>query len=212
MKSLAAAALCVMAGTAAAQKTPDEGMDKSQQKNEDMPKQGEAEAQPTALMAKKMTASATVDKIDKKDREVTLRDADGVKFKVTVPDDVKKFDAIKKGDKVTLDYYSSVALSLQKSDAKPTADSEMMMARTPGELPGGVVAQKVDETVTIEKVDKKDNKVTVKLPDGESDTIHVTDTDLQARLDKLKKGDKIRATYTEGVAISIDRAQKKNKG
>ena len=217
MKSLAAVTLCVLAGSAAAQKDPDQGMDQPK-KTDDSAMKAEPQApQGGEVMAEKLSATATVDKIDKKDREVTLSDAQGGKFKVTVPDEVKNFDNIKKGDKVTLDYYSSVALSLEKSDAKMSAGAEQMAAKSPGELPGGMVAQKIDETVKVEKVDKAKNNVTVKLPDGERDTIHVTDSDLQADLGKIKKGDKIHATYTQGVAVTIAKADKtkpkaKNKG
>lgn len=200
MKTLATAVLCVLAGTAAAQQAPEQ---------HDTSKPAQTQAQPTQVMAKRMSTSATVEKINAKDRELTVKDAKGAKFKVTVPAEVQGFDAIKKGDKVSLDYFSSVALSLTKSDAEPSAKSVSMAVRTPGELPGGMVAQKVDETARIEKVDEANSTVTLKLPNGETDTIIVTDSELKGELGKLKKGDKIHATYAEAIAVSVERAKDK---
>jgi hypothetical protein len=47
------------------------------------------------------------------------------------------------------------------------------------------------------------DKVTIRTPDGELDTIHVTDPSVKKDLDKLQKGDRIQASYTEAVAITV---------
>ena len=165
------------------------------------------------VMAARMTATATVEKVDTKKRQLSLKDDQGNTFKVNVPQEVERFDQIKKGDKITVDYYSSVALALKKgaNGKAPSARETAMAERTPGPLPGGMVARKVTATAEIVKVDKTENKVTVKTPSGEMETIHVTDPAMQADLAKLKKGDKIQASYAEAVAITVTPQQKQPK-
>jgi len=172
----------------------------------DMPKDTDQSKSggPSEVMAEKMSATATVTKINTAKRELMLKDDQGHQFKLDVPEKITGFDAIKKGDKISADYYSSVALSLKKGGAGETSGG---MATTeekvPGPLPGGVVAHTVRATVEVVKVDKSANKITVKMPSGEMDTIDVKDSAMQADLDKIKKGDKIKASYTEAIAISV---------
>lgn len=179
----------VVAGTAAA----------DEQTHKDQP----AQAAPTQVMASKMSATATVEKVDAKKRTLLLKDESGDEFKVNVPEKVSRLDAIKKGDTIMLDYYEAVTLSLKRTDAKPSASETAMAERTPGKLPGGMVAKKVSATVEITNVDKSENELTIKGPAGELDTIKVSDPAMQAELENVKAGDRIKATYTEAVAISV---------
>jgi hypothetical protein len=215
---------CLMAGSASAQdpqQTPsDQPSRPSDQpsKPSDMPSQPSDQPQaqdtstPIEVAAARMTVAATVDKVDTQDRQLMLRDNKGNQFKVNVPEDVTRFDAIKKGDKVTVDFYSSVALDLKKGgEGAPSASDTEAAERVPGPLPGGAVARKISASAEVVKVDKAGHKVTLRSPEGEVDTIHVTDPKMQGQLDMLKKGDKIQASYTEAVAIEVT-PKKKSKG
>src|SRR5689334_13896242 len=55
--------------------------------------------------------TATVSAIDRSDRSVTLKAADGRETTINVPNDVKAFDTLKTGDKIDIDYYESLAVS-----------------------------------------------------------------------------------------------------
>lgn len=189
----------LVAGTAAAD-------EQHPQEAKDQP----AQAAPTQVMASKMSATATVEKVDAKKRTLLLKDDSGDEFKVNVPEKVSRLDAIKKGDTITLDYYEAVTLSLKRTDAKPSASETAMAERTPGKLPGGMVAKKVSATVEVTNVDKAENELTIKGPSGELDTIKVSDPAMQAELENVKAGDRIKATYTEAVAISV--TPKKKEG
>lgn len=170
-------------------------------------------AEPIAVMAEKVSAVATVDKVDMAKRELMLKDDKGTKFQVIVSDDVPNLEAVKKGDKIAVDYYTTMALSLVKSakGKTPGTEATKVVERIPGPLPSGVVAIKISETVEVVKVDTAANKLTVKNPAGEHDTIHVSDAALQAELAKLKRGDKIRADYTEAVAVAVAPQKQKPK-
>jgi len=167
------------------------------------PSQG-GQAMPSTMTAEKMSASATIEKIDTKKRELSLRDDEGNRFMVQVPEDVTTFDKLKKGDKIDLDYYQSVALSLKKpmKGEAPSAGEEVATGSAPN-LPGGMVARRITATATVQKVDVAANKVTIKAPNGKMDTINVSDPGLQSQLSNLKKGDRIKASYTEAMAITV---------
>lgn len=184
-------------GTAAAQGT---------QQHEDKPSPPrEKKPSPVEITAAKVSAHATVEKIDQPNRQLVLQDHEGNRFKVDVPEDVTRFDAIKKGDTIAVDYYTSVALALNKGGTgqPPSAREESAVERTPGRLPGGMMARRIDASVEVVKVDTAAHKLTLKAPSGDVDTIEVTDPDLRKDLAKLKPGDKIRAVYTEAVAITV---------
>lgn len=215
----------VLAGSAAAQQKPsqnDQQQPPSQQQapqpsgdqQKDMPRgdqdqqgQGQMSQQPVEVMAERLSEVATVEKVDAKNRELMVKNKQGQTFKVTVPEAVTNLDSIKKGHKVALDYFSSVALSIEKTKAKsgetPQAEMATTVARVPGDLPGGLVANKVDATFEVVKVDKTNHKLTIKKPTGQIDTLDVSDSELQQSLASLKKGDKIHATYAEAIAVSI---------
>lgn len=56
--------------------------------------------------------SASVEKINRRTREVTLLLPDGTKTVVEVPQDVKRFDTLKKGDQVVVTATESLALDV----------------------------------------------------------------------------------------------------
>jgi hypothetical protein len=174
----------------------------SQPSSDPQPLGQEDSTRPIEVMAERMSATATVDKVDTKKRQLTLRDDDGNQFRVNVPADVTNFRDIKGGDRITLDYYSSVALALQKG-AKGKATATTTEERVAGQLPGGLVARKMSATAQVVKVDADTNVLTLKTPAGR-ETVHVIDPEMQSELANLKKGDRIRATYTEAVAVTID--------
>ena len=187
---------------------PPNDKDMPSQNDKDMPQQKDQAQQksssPTEVMAEKLSASATVTKINAAKRQLMLKDDQGHQFKVDVPEKVTGFDAIKKGDKISVDYYSSVALSLKKgTGAAPSTTIGTSEERVPGPLPGGVVAHTIRSTVEVVKVDKSANKLTVKTPSGDMDTIDIKDSRMQIYLDKIKKSDMIKASYTEAVAIAV---------
>ena len=167
-----------------------------------------------AMAAEKESATATVEKVDKAKRRVTLMDQEGNPVTVTVPKNVKRFDQIKKGDQVTVDYYESVGVSLQKAEpgAQPSAKETIGEAREGGKLPGGMVARQMSATAIVQKVDTSENTVTIKGPEGMMHTIHITDPQMQKELANIKQGDRIQSTYTEALAIDVQRPNQKKEG
>jgi Cu/Ag efflux protein CusF len=153
---------------------------------------------------KKISATATVDKVDAQKRDLTLRNDDGTEFTVEVPKTVK-LDQIREGDRVKIDYYEAVGLSLKKPQpgAQPRSDETTVTEHKAGKLPGGVVTHRISATVEVVRVDPAGNRVTVRRPDGTIDTVNVTDPAMRAQLANMHQGDRIQATYTEAAAITV---------
>lgn len=165
------------------------------------------------VMAQEMTVNATVEKVDKDKRMLTLKTEKGNTVQVKIPEKVQGLDKLKTGDHLSIDYFQSMALALKKPEAgaKPGATETTMTERTAGPLPGGMAARKITATVEVMKVDKDNNEVTIKAPNGQEHTIKV-DESMASDLDKIKTGDRIKANYTEAVAISVTPQGKTEQG
>lgn len=153
-----------------------------------------------------VSLAATVVKVDQKRRVVTLRDADGKVFAVKVGDEVRNLAQVRKGDQVVATYYESLALTLKKpGEATPGLDTDLVADRAaPGEKPAGAVATQTTLTATVVGINKKKGTITLKGPEGKTKTITARDP---KRLEPVKVGDLIEATYTEAVAIAVEKPE-----
>jgi hypothetical protein len=151
-----------------------------------------------------VVAEAEVVAIDRVDRTVTLRGAEGAIVKVEVSHAARNFDQIEVGDRVRVEYYESIALYLGKPGEKPETAAGMVAGRSPkGDKPAGVVVEAVDVSAKVLAIDMKKGTVTLELPDGSQVT---TRADKSSKdLEQLKVGDTIHARYTEAVAISVEK-------
>lgn len=77
-----------------------------------------AGAKPGMLATQTSTIVATVLDIDQKNRVVTLQGPKGGVVKVAVPADMKTFDSLKKGDKVSAIYTEAMAISVKTPPKK----------------------------------------------------------------------------------------------
>lgn len=155
-----------------------------------------------------VTATAAVQKIDQKTRMVTLKGSDGQTKTIHVSDDVKNLDQVKKGDLVTIAYYEQIAWELKKKGtAEPGMDAAADATRAPaGSMPGAVAGAAVSVTAKITKIDRKTDTVTLKGPQGKTVSVKVKNP---SRLEGVKVGDLVEITYTEAMAISVEKAPKK---
>jgi hypothetical protein len=73
----------------------------------------------------------------------------------------------------------------------------------PGETPSATVGREVVVTATITAVDKNAQTVTIKGPQGNMETIKVKDP---RNLEGVEAGNLVELTYTQALAITLDRA------
>ena len=139
---------------------------------------------------------------------VTLKGPKGNSVTFKASDEVRNLAQVKVGDVVKFAYYESLAVRvLKKDEAFPAAGESAAMARAkPGEKPAGVVGTETSVNATITAIDKKAKTATLKGEDGKS----VTVTPLRPeKLDEVKVGDRLVITYTEAVAVKVEKAEKK---
>jgi hypothetical protein len=152
-------------------------------------------------MSQEKHETVTVSAIDRAKRSVTLQEATGETKTVRVPEDVKSFNTLKVGDKIDIDYYESMALSLLPAGAKPSATESSSATRMGAGAGSGARTQTVSAEIVA--VDTAANTITFKGPRGRAQTVTVSDPDLQRKLNDLKPGQVVQLTYTQAMAASI---------
>jgi Cu/Ag efflux protein CusF len=156
-----------------------------------------------------VTVTATVEAVNLEAREVTLRGPLGNVVAFTVDKQVNRLDEIKIGDRVRAEYYVSLATEIREPTAaeKDTPLTVLEGAGTtpPGATPAAGGLSRVKAVVTVEGIDRPAEKVTLKGPLGNYLTVRVLDP---SRLDKVSVGDTVIVTYTEALAISIEKVGK----
>jgi cold shock CspA family protein len=145
-------------------------------------------------------AVATVKGINRSDRSVILKKDDGEETTVHVPEGVKGFDTLKMGDKVDVDYYESLAISMAPTGTKPSMSERKGAAVDVG---GGIKGREMSMSAEVVSVDPGANTVTFKGPKGNMRTVYVADPANQQKLASLRPGQVVQFEYTEAVAATI---------
>lgn len=156
--------------------------------------------------------TASVEAIDPKTRELTLKGPMGNEVTFTVDERVKRFNEIKVGDLVHADYYVSVAAELRKPTAEEEKNPIVVLDATakapPGTSPAAGGLRRFKVVTTVEGLDRPTQSITVKGPMGHYLTTRVADP---ANLTKMHIGDHIVVVYTEALAVSLEKAEKKSE-
>jgi hypothetical protein len=152
------------------------------------------------------TVTATVTKINQTTREVTVKTADGQEHSFVAGDNVKNLAQVKKGDIITAVYTEEIAYQVKSHGSSGVQGAEAAAAAKPGAMPAGIVAQQVTVTVQITAIDPTIPTVTFKGPQGNTKTIKVKDPQ---KLVGVKVGDMVDITYTQALAVQVDKAPQK---
>ena len=154
-----------------------------------------------------VTKTATVQAIDMKTRMVTLKDKDGNVWDLMVDENVKNLPQVKVGDEVLTKYYESVVVQIANPETPlGVTSTDTSTVAKPGEKPAGTQTNQVTVVATIVAIDPGKTFVTLKGPEGKSETFPVKDP---KNLDNVKVGDQVSITYTKALAISVQKAEKK---
>jgi len=157
-----------------------------------------------------VTTVATVEAIDLTTRIVTLKNEAGTITDVKVGPEVKNLPQVKKGDQVTVKYYEAVSAKVYKAGEAPKITDATATVETAkaGEKPSGKFATQSTVTSTIQAIDLKKPEVTLKSLEGKILTVKIEDPKL---LENVKVGDEVVMTYSEALAISVEKTKKKSK-
>jgi Cu/Ag efflux protein CusF len=161
-------------------------------------------ADKTVTRQNKVTVIATITAIDQAARSVTLRAENGDEDTFTVGPDVKRFNQLKKGDRIGATYYESLVFELRKGSNPSAPSGDVAAGGRLKEVPGGMVGRQQTVTVTVKAVDAAAGTITVVAPDGRTMTRKVEE---KKNLEGVHPGDRIDITYTQALIVSADAAK-----
>ena len=196
MKKLALLAAALVATTAIAQ-------DKKAPAAPAAPAAKAPAAKEVAVIGETASITATVEAIDQKTREVTLKGPKGGMLTFVAGPEVKNLAQVKKGDELVVEYAHALAIDLKKSSK--TAVSRTIVeggkAAAPGQKPGVVAGRQINVTAKIDAIDTKTNVVTLT---GVEHTVQLKAKNPD-NLKGFKVGDFVDAVYVEAIAISVQK-------
>jgi hypothetical protein len=146
----------------------------------------------------------TIDAIDKERGTVTLKGPKGRTLTLEVRDK-QKLDVVKVGDPVVATYVEAVVIQVKKEGTPGVTTQETRVSSKPGETPAGAIGREISITATVTAIDKKAHTVTIKGPQGHTETIKAKNP---KNLAAVKVGDLVDITYTQALAISLDKPEK----
>jgi len=152
--------------------------------------------------------TATVEAVDQSTRMVTLKGPKGNSVTFKAGEEVRNLAQVKVGDEVRFGYYESLDVRvLKEGEAFPASgESSAMVRAKPGEKPAGIVGTETSVNATITAIDLAAKTATLKGEDGKSVTVTPRNP---KNLEKVKVGDRLVITYTEAVAVKVEKAEKK---
>jgi len=149
-----------------------------------------------------ITLEATVTAINQETREVTLQDAEGESMTIIAGDEVRNLAQVEVGDKLKVEYLQTIAIQVfAPGEAEVGAQQIVTGGRAEqGEKPGGAVVTETTVVAVIEAINKENQTVVLKGPEGNSQMVKVRNPD---NLEKVAVGDKVMITYTEAMAVKV---------
>ncbi len=173
-------------------------------------------AETKALSAERtilVTVTAKVEALDQAKREVTLKGPLGNVVTFVVDERVKRLSEVKVGDHVTADYYVSLAGELRAPTEEEKKTPLTILdagARAPKDTsPAGGKLRAFKVVATVIGLDLPTQSVTLQGPLGNAGSIRAESAE---NLKKLRLGDTIVVTYTEALAISLQKVPSVKQG
>ena len=160
---------------------------------------GGAQAQAPNSVNRETTTTATVDRIERSSRVVTLKGDGNVMHSVYVDPSMKGFDELRVGDVVTVRYTESVIVQLRPNAKLTELHDTTEQAKKAGD-PN--VLQQLKRIVTIDSIDPQGQFVTYRTQDNQRGVRQVQN---KALLEGIKPGDRVEITMTHARALSIER-------
>jgi hypothetical protein len=159
----------------------------------------------TATTSRLRTTVLTVEALDQSNRWITLRGAAGDSLTMQVDERVKNLTLVKVGDTVSVAYYESWGLTLD-GVGEPAGASVTRTAEA-GQPPAVYAARRTTIRATVTAMDAGKPSVTFRGPQGRVQEVSVAqDSRILAR---LKVGATYNVTYTEHLAVVVEKTTKR---
>lgn len=144
---------------------------------------------------------AHVVKVDPATNSVTLRGQSGKAVTVAVDPAVANVSKLAPGDQVNILYKDALLLRADKVDTKGIRERVETTAATPTSDGVTATARSVQVVATVQKIDHKNRKVTLR---GPTRTV-VVNVPKDVPMGTLKVGDNVRADYVGATAVEVTR-------
>ncbi len=152
-----------------------------------------------------LNGSGVVEQVDQNTRAVRVRMMDGTELDVVAGPQVRNLAQVSAGDTVRLSYYEKVTARMAEPDAGGPATTSVVTSRAPvGSTPGGLVRATMDVVVEFVAYDPATGIVTVKTPEGVTQTIEV-DPAMRDFAAARRPGERVALQITNAVAVLIDK-------
>jgi Cu/Ag efflux protein CusF len=158
-------------------------------------------AQTKTISSEMRVETGVVEAIEASSRKVTLRKPDGTMVTTVAGPEIKRFNEVKIGDKITARYYDNVVLRLKRPGESDEVSAVKGTTGSDQALPGGTKAKQMTLTVTITAIDTTTPSITFTGPEGYKYTSKVQDP---VALSKVKVGDKVDIVWTEALLVSLE--------
>ena len=160
-----------------------------------------AQERPATAIAEAMKGTSTVEKVDAKTREVTLKREDGSTVTIVAGEDVRNFDQITVGDIVETEIIEALAIAVEPASTKVLERREEISGyrAQPGEKPGAKTTRTVEITAEVKALDREARTAVVKGPNRTVEVKVADDVDLS----KVKVGDNVRVVFIESISIQV---------
>ena len=159
---------------------------------------------PSMSTSETIIMTAMVEAINHETREVTLRGPEGNSASFIASEEARNLDQVQVGDIVMAEYVQSMSIEVFANDGvEPGAGEIAAMGRSEkGEMPGMAAIDTVVVTATVEEINIEANTFKLKGPSGE---IKEYEAQNPENLKKAEVGDLVVITYTEAVAITVEK-------
>lgn len=160
---------------------------------------------PSLYTSQTVTMTAVVEAINHETREVTLRDAEGNTTSFVVGEEARNLGQVSVGDTVMAEYEQSLSIEVFANDGSELGAGELTAAgrSAEGDMPAGMAISSQVVTATVEEINLENNTFKLKFP---SDEIREYVARNPENLKRSEVGDLVVITYTEAVALSVEKA------
>ncbi len=159
---------------------------------------------PSMSTSQTIVLTAVVEAINHETREVTLRGPEGGTVSFVASEDARNLGQVKVGDIVMAEYVQSMTIEVFANDGTEPGAGELVVAgrSEEGEMPALTAIDALVVTATVEEINIEANTFKLKGPAGEIKEYEARNPE---NLKKAEVGDLVVITYTEAVAISVEK-------
>lgn len=155
----------------------------------------------TAVILEPVEAVVTVTKVDVKARTVTVRGPSGNLRTLAVPPEAQNLDKVKPGDRFRMAYAEAAVLSITKGGEPAVKVDKSVKVAPKGALPGGQMVRTVRLTATVDAIDYKSRRVSLRGPKGKVVPLAVSPE--VKDLERVTAGDRVSIVYSEAIALEM---------